>query len=134
MNIVYGRDFANGGAPCVHKTAEADGEVIRGGADIDVLSSGGFDDVVHLAGAGNDVLRGLPPEAARENLDGILEAASARALPVLLVGIGAWLCRSPVPTWWPASAGVWIAAQLFVGAALVPLWWRLAFQGDQRTG
>ena len=42
-----------------------------------------------VALGGNDVLRGLPPEAARTNLDGILRAAADRGLPVLLVGITA---------------------------------------------
>ena len=36
---------------------------------------------------GNDVLRGLPPELTRSNLDGILEAAEARGVEVLLVGL-----------------------------------------------
>jgi acyl-CoA thioesterase-1 len=38
---------------------------------------------------GNDLLRGIPPEAARANLDGILSEAKARDLPVLLVGLTA---------------------------------------------
>ncbi|KMK65703.1 arylesterase [Puniceibacterium sp. IMCC21224] len=38
---------------------------------------------------GNDLLRGLPPENARANLDGILQAAQRRELPVLLVGLDA---------------------------------------------
>jgi acyl-CoA thioesterase-1 len=46
-------------------------------------------DALIVALGGNDVLRGLPPEAARANLDGILAAAAARDLPVLLVGITA---------------------------------------------
>ena len=46
-------------------------------------------DALIVALGGNDMLRGLAPEAARENLDGILEVAGGRALPVLLVGIAA---------------------------------------------
>jgi len=38
---------------------------------------------------GNDVLRGIAPEVARKNLEGILLAAQARNLPVMLVGIAA---------------------------------------------
>jgi len=34
---------------------------------------------------GNDLLRGLPPEESRANLDAILDKADARDLPVLLV-------------------------------------------------
>lgn len=36
---------------------------------------------------GNDMLRGLPPELARTNIDGILKLAQARDLQVLLVGM-----------------------------------------------
>ncbi|MBD3665868.1 arylesterase [Sulfitobacter sp. TSTF-M16] len=42
-----------------------------------------------VALGGNDVLRGLPPEEARQNLDGILKAAKAADVVVLLVGMQA---------------------------------------------
>ncbi|MEM0949289.1 MAG: arylesterase [Pseudomonadota bacterium] len=42
-----------------------------------------------VALGGNDVLRGIAPEEARSNLDGILKAAADQDLPVLLVGISA---------------------------------------------
>ncbi len=38
---------------------------------------------------GNDLLRGLPPAAAKANLDAILADATDRGLPVLLVGVAA---------------------------------------------
>lgn len=38
---------------------------------------------------GNDMLRGLPPEAARKNLSGILDKARAHGVPVLLSGMKA---------------------------------------------
>ena len=38
---------------------------------------------------GNDLLRGLPPEASRANLDGIVSAATARGVAVLVVGMQA---------------------------------------------
>jgi acyl-CoA thioesterase-1 len=38
---------------------------------------------------GNDLLRALPPETTRENLAGILEAAAAAEVPVLLIGMEA---------------------------------------------
>ena len=44
-------------------------------------------DALIVALGGNDVLRGIAPGVARENLDGILAAAGDRGLPVLLVGI-----------------------------------------------
>jgi acyl-CoA thioesterase-1 len=42
-----------------------------------------------VALGGNDMLRGLDPAAARANLAGILDAAKARNLPVLLIGLEA---------------------------------------------
>ena len=45
-------------------------------------------DALIVALGGNDLLRGLPPEASRANLDGILQAAATAGVPVLLVGDG----------------------------------------------
>ena len=44
---------------------------------------------------GNDLLRGLPPEAARANLSGILQAAEGAGVAVLLVGMQAPLNYGP---------------------------------------
>lgn len=38
---------------------------------------------------GNDLLRGLPPEMTRDNLNGILATAQSKQVPVLLVGLTA---------------------------------------------
>lgn len=46
-------------------------------------------DALIVALGGNDLLRGIPPEAARANLEGILQVAADRGLPVLLVGLEA---------------------------------------------
>ena len=46
-------------------------------------------DAMIVALGGNDLLRGIPPEASRANLDGILQAAQAAGVPVLLVGLTA---------------------------------------------
>ncbi len=47
-------------------------------------------DAVIVALGGNDLLRGLPPEVSRENLDAILtEVSVARGLPAMLVGLEA---------------------------------------------
>jgi acyl-CoA thioesterase-1 len=46
-------------------------------------------DALIVALGGNDMLRGLDPAAAKANLAGILEAAGARDIPVLLVGMEA---------------------------------------------
>jgi acyl-CoA thioesterase-1 len=42
-----------------------------------------------VALGGNDMLRGIAPEVARENLDGILRAAGEQGVPVLLAGLEA---------------------------------------------
>lgn len=46
-------------------------------------------DAIIVELGGNDVLRGIDPAASRANLDGILTAAAARGLPILLVGVPA---------------------------------------------
>lgn len=46
-------------------------------------------DALIVALGGNDMLRGLAPSEARANLDEILRRATARGLPVLLVGLAA---------------------------------------------
>ncbi len=42
-----------------------------------------------VALGGNDLLRGIAPEAARANLEGILQAAEAASVEVLLIGLEA---------------------------------------------
>jgi len=44
---------------------------------------------------GNDLLRGLDPAVSRANIEGILEKARARGLPVLLTGMRAPLNYGP---------------------------------------
>ena len=46
-------------------------------------------DAMIVALGGNDLLRGLPPEASRANLEGILQAADAQGVEVLLIGLEA---------------------------------------------
>jgi acyl-CoA thioesterase-1 len=46
-------------------------------------------DALIVALGGNDLLRGLPPEASRANIEGILQIAQSHDLPVLLVGLSA---------------------------------------------
>ncbi len=46
-------------------------------------------DALMVALGGNDLLRGLDPANSRANLEGILKAAQARDIPVLLVGMPA---------------------------------------------
>jgi len=44
-------------------------------------------DALIVALGGNDLLRGFPPAESRSNLEAILQKATARNLPVLLVGL-----------------------------------------------
>ena len=46
-------------------------------------------DAMIVALGGNDLLRGIAPEVARANMDGILQAAEAAGVEVLLVGMEA---------------------------------------------
>ena len=46
-------------------------------------------DAMIVALGGNDLLRAIPPETSRANLDGILQAAAEAGVPVLLVGLTA---------------------------------------------
>ena len=46
-------------------------------------------DAMIVALGGNDLLRAIPPEASRANLEGILQAADDRGIPVLLIGLEA---------------------------------------------
>jgi hypothetical protein len=55
--VVYGADFAQAGTAAVNSTATGVGQLLRGGAGSDLLSSGGFANVGISAGAGNDVIR-----------------------------------------------------------------------------
>jgi acyl-CoA thioesterase-1 len=76
----------------------ADARVINAGVSGDT-TAGGLSrvdwtltdevDVMIVALGGNDLLRGVDPQAARSNLDGILQAAEARDVEVLLVAIAA---------------------------------------------
>lgn len=75
------------------------------------------------ASLGEDAAMG-PRRLARGLLATALAALSVFAL---LTGLGAWLAGSLPPPWLP-HRGVWIAGLLALGAALVPLWWRLAFR------
>jgi acyl-CoA thioesterase-1 len=65
------------------------GDTTAGGrARLDWALGEGADAVI-LALGGNDLLRGVPPEETRANLDAMLAALKDRGLPVLLIGIRA---------------------------------------------
>jgi len=75
----------------------------------------------------------------REGLRRLKRAGAATATAAwccfsLLTGVGSWIAQSPAPTWWPAPWGAWVASQLVVGVALVPVWLRLGFADDEPSG
>jgi solute:Na+ symporter, SSS family len=53
-------------------------------------------------------------------------AATAASLFMLLGGLGSWLVGSAPPSA-IGNATAWIALQLAIGTALIPVWWRLGF-------
>lgn len=97
----YGLPEAQGFVPQLERWLAENGveaEIVNAGVSGDTTAGGlsriGWtltDDVDALIVAlgGNDVLRGIAPDVARANLAGILDAAEARGLPVLLIGIAA---------------------------------------------
>jgi acyl-CoA thioesterase I len=77
------------GADAVVENAGVSGDTTAGGlARLDWALSPDADALIVTLG-GNDMLRGLPPEEVRANLDAILAGAQTRGLPVLLVGMSA---------------------------------------------
>lgn len=106
------------GADVVVQNAGVSGDTTAGGlARIDWALSPETDALIVALG-GNDMLRGLPPAEVRANLDGILKAADARGLPVLLVGM-----KAPA-NWGPAYKAefdaLYPALAAEYGAALAP--------------
>jgi len=97
----YGLPQAEGFVPQMQAWLDAQGHdvvMINAGVSGDTTAGGlsrvGWSltpevDAMIVALGGNDLLRGLPPEASRANLDGILAEAAARELPVLVVGMQA---------------------------------------------
>ncbi len=77
------------GAEVTVQNAGVSGDTTAGAlARIDWTLSGPVDVMIVTLG-GNDLLRGLPPEQARANLDAILDRADDRGIPVLLVPMAA---------------------------------------------
>lgn len=77
------------GAEVALINAGVSGDTTSGGlARVDWTLTPDVDGLIVALG-GNDLLRGIDPALSRSNLDGILAAAQARDLPVLLVGLEA---------------------------------------------
>lgn len=70
------------------------------------------------------------PEARRRLARGLLGVAAASGtLFASLVGLGSWLVGGTPPPLLP-QRGLWIAANLALAAALVPLWWPMLRRSD----
>ena len=77
---------ANGGSAQIINAGVSGDTTAGGAARLDwALASGAEALIVNLGG--NDMLRGLDPSVARSNLTKIMDAAAAKDLPVLLVGM-----------------------------------------------
>lgn len=97
----YGLAEENGFVPQLRDWLEGQGQDIRlvnAGVSGDTTSGGlsriewTLSEETHgmiLALGGNDLLRGLDPALTRANIEGILQAAQAADIPVLLVGMDA---------------------------------------------
>jgi acyl-CoA thioesterase-1 len=77
------------GADVVVQNAGVSGDTTAGGLSRLDWALGPEADALMVTLGGNDMLRGVPPEEARGNLEAILETAQGRGLPVLLVGMTA---------------------------------------------
>lgn len=97
----YGLPAEEGFVPQLEAWLQAEGvaaRVINAGVSGDT-TAGGLSrvdwtltpdvDALIVTLGGNDLLRGLPPEASRANLDGIVAAATARGVEVLVIGMQA---------------------------------------------
>lgn len=97
----YGLPQEDGFVPVLErwlKNRGNDVEIVNAGVSGDTTAGGlsrigwtlgdGVDALIVTLG-GNDLLRGITPETSRSNLAGILEAAQAGKVPVLLVGMQA---------------------------------------------
>jgi Na+/proline symporter len=73
--------------------------------------------------------------ADRRSLGRGLAATALAALSVfwLLIGLGSWIAGSPPPPWLPWR-GPWITGLIVLGAALIPIWWRLGFARRRAPG
>jgi len=70
--------------------AGVSGDTTAGGLARVSWTMGDDVDAMIVALGGNDLLRGIAPEVSRANLDGILRAAGAAEVEVLLVGLRAF--------------------------------------------
>lgn len=77
------------GADVVVQNAGVSGDTTAGGLSRLDWALGPEADALMVTLGGNDMLRGIPPQEARANLEAILLRAKERGVPVLLVGMTA---------------------------------------------
>jgi len=77
------------GADVVVENAGVSGDTTAGGLSRLDWALGPETDALIVTLGGNDLLRGIDPAASRASLEGILQGAQARGLPVLLVAMSA---------------------------------------------
>lgn len=98
--------------------AGVSGDTTAGGRARLAWSLNAETDALIIALGGNDLLRGLPPEEARANLDAMLADARGRGLPVLLVGLPA--PGNYGPDYKSAFDAIWPELAARYGALLLP--------------
>ncbi|WP_435257597.1 arylesterase [Thioclava sp. FR2] len=81
--------MAENGAEITVMNAGVSGDTSTGGLSRLGWALDGSIQAMMVILGGNDLLRGIPPEATRAAIEGILKEAQARNLPVLLVGMKA---------------------------------------------
>lgn len=59
-------------------------------------------------------------------------ALSAITVFCLLIGLGTWLLDATPPAWLPYR-GAWVALNLAIGMAVIPVWLRLGFKPGENT-
>jgi acyl-CoA thioesterase I len=77
------------GQDVILENAGVSGDTTAGGLARLDWALGSNPDAMIVTLGGNDMLRGIDPAEARANLEGILQVAAARNLPVLLIGMKA---------------------------------------------
>lgn len=141
----YGLPMADGFVPQLQRWLGdngADVTVINAGVSGDT-TAGGLSrvdwtltpdvDAMIVALGGNDFLRGIDPAVSRENLRRILQAAQARGVPVLLIGLEA--TNNYGADYKTAFDGMYTDLAAEFGAILVPSFFEgiMSAGGDQRA-
>ncbi len=112
------------------RNAGVSGDTTAGGlARVDWTLTDDVDGLIVALGA-NDYLRGLDPALTRENMRGIMEAAAAKDVPVMLVGLD--VGNNYGPDYKAAFDGIYTDLAAEFGAPLYPAFFAalVAASGD----